>query len=287
MPEEQNDQSLIPNTHSIHGTEDTHSVAVTVVDEQKFFLVEPLQGYAREIGQLLSLLADARQRTMRCVDGMPNDAVDYELAPNFHTIGSLLYHIAAVEVNWVYGLVLQEDMPMNVAEWFPRTIIDDTGDITPMRNISLDGHLYRLDKAHAVLLSAFKNMSLDDFRRVSTLSRMAVTPETVAQQLLQHEAEHRGQIMSLRTAAETYFDQQRLGIAAQRGVGREENMSGFKPQLDSESQARPTLNPQFRLPESANGPHPLHRGEMPEALRQRAEARSPLSRLWRKLTGQD
>ena len=285
MLEEQNDQSLIPHANN---SDDATSVAVTVVDEQKFFLVEPLHGYAPEIGQLLALLADARQRTMRCVDGMPNDAVDYELAPNFHTIGSLLYHIAAVEVNWVYGLVLQQDMPMDVAEWFPRTIIDDSGDITPMRHISLDGHLYRLDKAHAILLSAFKAMTLDEFRRVSTLERMAVTPETVAQQLLQHEAEHRGQIMSLRTAAETYFDQQRLGAAAQRSAAsREGNLPALLPLANPDPQPKPSLNPQFRLPESANGPHPLHRGEMPEALRQRAEARSPFSRLWRKLTRQN
>ena len=284
MPEEQNDQSLIPNVNN----QTAESVAVTVVDEQKFFLVEPLHGYASEIGQLLSLLADARQRTMRCVDGMPNEAVDYELAPNFHTIGSLLYHVAAVEVNWVYGLVLQQDMPMDVAEWFPRTIIDDSGDITPMRSISLDGHLYRLDKAHAILLSAFKAMTLDDFRRVSNIARMAVTPETVAQQLLQHEAEHRGQIMSLRTAAETYFEQQRLGAAAQRSsASREGNLPALLPLANPDSQLKPSLNPQFRLPDSANGPHPLHRGEMPETLRQRAEARSPLSRLWRKLTRQN
>jgi uncharacterized damage-inducible protein DinB len=291
MHDPQNDQ---PENQSLVSNQAAHStVAITVVDEQKFFLVEPLDGYAPEIGQLLSLLADARQRTMRYVDGLPPEAIDWELAPNFHTIGSILYHIAAVEVNWIYGLVLQRDMPIDVADWFPRTILDDRGDITPMRNISLDGHLYRLDKAHAIMLSAFKGMSLEAFHHVSNIPRMAVTPETVAQQLLQHEAEHRGQIMSLRTAADMYFEQKRLGIAAPSGVEQDKRPDSdyvLLPQQrppDTEPIPKPKLHPQFRMTDNANGPHPLHRGELPELLRKRNEPRSALSRLWRKLTGQD
>jgi uncharacterized damage-inducible protein DinB len=267
--------------------EDHVRTSVSVVDEQKFFLVEPLHGYAPEIGRLLSLLADSRQRTMRCVDGLPGEAVDWELAPNFHTIGSVLYHIAAVEVNWIYGLVLQQEMPIEVAEWFPRTILDDGGNITPVYSISLDGHLYRLDKAHAITLSAFANMLPEDFRRVSTFSRMAASPEMVAQQLLQHEAEHRGQIMSLRTAAQLYFDQKRLGAAANLPAQPEHRLPALQPPMSGPAAVQPklTTTPQSRLPKGVTGPHPLHRGELPEILQQRTTSRSPFSRLWQKLTG--
>ena len=292
----------IENIDDTDNTDDTHQrvstqappplVSVTVVDEQKFFLVEPLSGYAPEIGQVLSLLADARQRTMRCVDGLPSEAVDWELGPNFHTIGSVLYHVAAVEVNWLYGLVLQQDMPIEIADWFPRTIVDDRANITPVKNISLDGHLYRLDKAHAILLTAFQGMSLEEFRRVRDVPRMTVTAETVAQQLLQHEAEHRGQIMSLRTAAETFFEQQRHGISAPAAPSAQLGLSDDRPRPalpsadDPRTQTRTTSKPQLGAPSKMRDYADDHDEGYGDS-RGLGGAKSALSRFWRRLTGQD
>lgn len=240
-----------------------NGLALAIVDEQKFFLVEPLNGYIPEVGMALAVLADARQRTMKYMDGLPPEAVDWDLAPNFPTMGSILYHIAAVEVNWVYGIVLQQDMPINLADWFPRTILDDRNDINPVRNISLDGHLYRLDKAHSVLLTAYQGMSLQDFRRVRDIPRMRVSPEMVLQQLVQHESEHRGQLITLRRAAETFFEQQRLGNLGLNGTG---------PLALPTSQAIPTLPPPIADPFRASydqAPTPASRFDMEQPEDQR------------------
>ncbi|NJM40883.1 MAG: hypothetical protein HC853_08970 [Anaerolineae bacterium] len=99
--------------------------------------------------------------------------------------------------------------------------------------------------------------------------------------------------MSLHTAADMYFEQQRLGISAPSGVGPDVrpdvDLSSLPQQRppDTEPIPKPKLNPQFRMADNAKGPHPLHRGDLPEQLRKRNEPRSALSRLWRKLTGQD
>ncbi len=45
-------------------------------------------------------------------------------------------------------------------------------------------------------------MSLDDFRRARNLERYDVTPAWVVHHLLQHEAEHRGEIATIRALAE-------------------------------------------------------------------------------------
>ena len=48
------------------------------------------------------------------------------------------------------------------------------------------------------LVAVLRDMPLDEFRRVRRLEAYDVTPEWVVHHLLQHEAEHRGQIALLR-----------------------------------------------------------------------------------------
>jgi len=66
----------------------------------------------------------------------------------------------------------------------------------------LEQHLERLETVHGLLMEAFQPMSLEEFRRIRLLANYDVTPEWVLHHLMQHEAEHRSQIGSLRAAAE-------------------------------------------------------------------------------------
>jgi hypothetical protein len=93
--------------------------------------------------------------------------------------------------------------------------------------------------------------------------------------------------MSLRTAAQLYFDQKRLGAAANLPAQPEHRLPALQPPMSGPAAVQPklTTTPQSRLPKGVTGPHPLHRGELPEILQQRTTSRSPFSRLWQKLTG--
>ena len=59
---------------------------------------------------------------------------------------------------------------------------------------TLARHLHRLDAVRAHFLEVFKGMSVDEFRRPRTYDDYVVTSEWVVHHLMQHEAEHRGQI---------------------------------------------------------------------------------------------
>ena len=63
-----------------------------------------------------------------------------------------------------------------------------------MTGLDLAAHLARLGAVRAQLLATFSAMSLDDFRRLRALPEYDVTPQWVVHHLLQHEAEHRGEI---------------------------------------------------------------------------------------------
>ena len=51
-------------------------------------------------------------------------------------------------------------------------------------------------------MDVFQAMTLAEFRRVRSFEHYDVTPEWVLHHLIQHEAEHRGQIGSIRDEAE-------------------------------------------------------------------------------------
>lgn len=152
-----------------------------------------------EIGGLLWMLEDGRRLTMEVLADVPDHALGWQPAPGENSIGTLLYHIAAVEADWLYVEVLQQpSFPAEIAALFPRDMRDEHHRLSVSDETTLGAHLARLDAVRRALLDAFRGMSLDDFRRERSLPDYHVTPEWVLHHLIQHEAEHRGEIGLLR-----------------------------------------------------------------------------------------
>ena len=83
----------------------------------------------------------------------------------------------------------------------PPDVRDAGGRLVAVGGLPLDAHLRRLDATRAVLIDRLRPMDAADLRRPRRLERYDVTPEWVLHHLLQHEAEHRGQIARIRAAA--------------------------------------------------------------------------------------
>jgi len=206
-------------------------------------IVEALPGCEPEIGRWLWALEDTRRRTKRSLDGLTQAVIDWPhpLTPSpeveLHTsgdgeshspllttavsssgegsgvrpgnsIGTLLYHLAAIEIDWLYADVLQKPWPPELEMQFPFDVRDEQGHLIAVRGLSLDAHLRRLDAVRSILLDAFRGMSLDEFRRAWRTQGYDVTPEWVIHHLMQHEAEHRGQIGEIRIRAEQSLGEQ-------------------------------------------------------------------------------
>lgn len=158
-----------------------------------------LPGYPPEMGRWLWALEDTRRRTKQAVEGIAQATLDWQGGGN--GIGSLLYHIAAVELDWLYADTLAQEFPGNFRDWFPHDVRDQAERLVVVVGESLEHHLKRLDWVQGLLLEAFKKMSLEEFRRPKTLSdpERQVSPEWVLYHLIRHEATHQGQILMLRT----------------------------------------------------------------------------------------
>lgn len=165
-------------------------------------IVVPLEAADPLIGHMLWMLEDTRRLTRRTLDGVDPRALDWLPADGDNSIGTLLYHIAAIEADWLYVEVLEQEFPPEVTELFPYDVRDATGRLTPVTGRTLDEHYALLDAVRARLLDAFHPMSIADFRRVRQMPHYDVTPEWVLQHLMQDEAEHRGQMGDLRRRAE-------------------------------------------------------------------------------------
>jgi uncharacterized damage-inducible protein DinB len=173
--------------------------------EKEYLSVEAHFSKAPEIGRWLWALQDTRQRTIEELGRLDPAMIDWRPAESESSIGTVLYHMTDIEADWLYVEVLEQPMPAEVAALFPYPTRDKQGRLTQVEAFSLEQHLRRLETVRGLLLEVFEQMALEDFRRARSLERYDVTPEWVLHHLIQHEAEHRGQIGTLRAGAERHF----------------------------------------------------------------------------------
>ena len=153
---------------------------------------------ALEVGVWLGALTDGRARTLKALVGIRNDEMDWKCPLSRNTIGTLLYHIAAIELDWLYSEILEREFPGDFRTWFPHDVRDSEGNLAIISGDSAQRHEERLQYVRHRLVEALSVMALSEFGRVRHLQPYDVTPRWVVHHLLQHEAEHRGQIAMLR-----------------------------------------------------------------------------------------
>lgn len=175
---------------------------MSAMEVDKLFII-PLNGFEPEIGRALWQMQDARRRTKDALEGIREQALDWTPPGGGNSIGTLLYHLAAIETDWLYTDVLQaQEFPEEIDGLFPHDVRDEQGVLSQVGGESLLEHFARLALVRSHLLQAYRRISLEDFRRPREFEDYAVTPEWVLHHLMQHEAEHRGQIGELRIRAE-------------------------------------------------------------------------------------
>jgi uncharacterized damage-inducible protein DinB len=170
--------------------------------DKKQHVIVPVPDCEPGIGRTLWMLEDARQRTRRTLENLHPAAVDWIGGFNGHNIGTLLYHIAAIEIDWLHTEVTEGGLPASVWEQFPYEVRDARNHLTIVTGVGLDEHWRRLDFVRGLLLDVYKPMTLADYRRPRQFEAYAVTPEWVLHHLMQHEAGHRDELGALRGGAE-------------------------------------------------------------------------------------
>jgi len=150
------------------------------------------------VARYLTMLADCRALTLETIKAVRSDLLYWRRNDFDSNISDLLYHVALVEADWLYVDVLERSIPHQLSEHLAYEDRDAHGRLVHIGTEELEASVNRLARVRTELNQAFSSMSLEEFRRLRKSDRREVSPEWVLHHLLQHEAEHRGQINLLK-----------------------------------------------------------------------------------------
>ncbi len=169
-----------------------------MTDPREVLRLDPIADVP-EVGRWLSAMEDARRDTLKELDGVPDDALDWAPNERTNTMGTLLYHIALVEDDWlfvdIFGQTEHREQRRDLLPFDDRVEGDR---LTPVTGMTMDEHLDRLAAVRSMLLERLRPMSVEEFHRPRPSEGYDVTPAWVLHHLLQHEAEHRAHIAWVR-----------------------------------------------------------------------------------------
>ena len=156
---------------------------------------EPLEGYPPEIAVWLWTMEEVRTKTKAYVDGIGQEVIDWA-GPrgNENSIGTLLYHIAAVEMGWLHFDILER------ADLYPENELPlepfSKGRLTPVVGVSLEDHVARLDRCRDLFLERMKEITFEDWSKLRSPEgeTYRVSPAWAVFHLVEHEAGHAAQI---------------------------------------------------------------------------------------------
>ena len=173
-----------------------------MADQREMLVVDHSLATDPTIACLLWMMEDSRRLTLETVAGLDVETLDWEPEIGGNSIGALLYHIAAVEMDWLYTEVLMRDAPADIQARFPMDMADDVGHLSRWRGEDLAALIERLTFVRQKLIATYASMTQENFRRPRHLAEYDVTPEWVLHHLLQDEAVHRGEIGMVKLMAE-------------------------------------------------------------------------------------
>jgi len=171
---------------------------VAAPPQRRQLVLEPVSAGSGGIGAWSAALTDCRTRTLKAIAGIDQNELDWQAPFWANTIGTLLYHIALIEADWLYAEILERPIPEDLKAILHLDDRQSNGELTSVRGETANQHEHRLARVRQDFRQALASMTLTEFRRIRHLPDYDVTPEWVVLHLMQHEAEHRGQIVVLR-----------------------------------------------------------------------------------------
>ena len=163
--------------------------------------VTPLASATPEVGHWLWAMEEARRGLLRTITGLDQDALDWRGRDGSdNSIGSLLYHVALVEMSWLYDDILLTNPPGDVAALLPYDHRTADGRLAVVAGVPLAEHLERLAHTRAMFLELMTPMTLEDWHTVREPDGedYACSPAWVVYHLVEHEAGHLFQIREVK-----------------------------------------------------------------------------------------
>ncbi len=165
-------------------------------------IFEPMAGFTREIGFYLSGMAEVREQLSDTVKDLSDAEISAKVLPDVHSIGQLILHNAEAEWFWIECVLAEKELDEEVAkrELFWDVLLDED---FAAKNYSAEFCIKTADKVRGDCLETLKKFGDEDLETYFGFNkkdgrRIEVTLRYVLHHLIDHEAQHKGQILMLK-----------------------------------------------------------------------------------------
>ena len=160
----------------------------------------PVAGVPEQIGYYLAGMEEVRMQLRTVVEGLSDEQMHAKLRPDTHSIAQLILHCGEAEWWWIQcvvdGKAVDEDLQ---ATDFWDVLEEDHDPVTHLSAADCVSEIDRISGLTRELLSGFSDEDVDRFfvkempnRRIDKSLRW------ILHHLIDHEAQHKGQILMLK-----------------------------------------------------------------------------------------
>lgn len=165
-------------------------------------IFEPFPNYPMQIGYYLSGMEEVREQLRNIVKDLSNEEISAKVLPTVHSIGQLILHNAEAEWWWLKVVVAEEELDEEEAirEAFWDILLDED---FASKNYSAEYCIKATDKVRATCLEVIKDFTDNDLDRYfgwnkDDGTRIEKSLRWILHHLIDHEAQHKGQILMLK-----------------------------------------------------------------------------------------
>lgn len=156
--------------------------------------------FPREIGFYLSAWEKARAELRELVLDLSVEELSRRILPNAHQIGNLILHIGEAETWWIHSVVAKKELSEEAKKF--AHIYDTTETDFAEKGYSAKHCIERIDKIGSISREILKKLTDEDLERIFSYEldgrRVEASLRWILCQLINHEANHNGQISMMK-----------------------------------------------------------------------------------------
>lgn len=164
-------------------------------------VLEPVAGFSREIGFYLSEWEKTRAELREIAADLSNEELSQRLMPQAHQIGALILHLGESEAGWIHAIIAGKELndeEKRFVHWCDTTETDFAE-----KDYSAHDCIEKIDKISEMSRAILAKFADDDLERLfgyerSSGEQVEVSLRWVLHHLIDHEANHKGQISMLK-----------------------------------------------------------------------------------------
>lgn len=168
--------------------------------------LESVPGFETQLGFYLSGMEEVREQLIEAVQGMSDVQISSPAIPGAHSIGALVLHIGEAEWYWLQCVISGQQVSDEIRCAPYWDVLEDPEGLAG-KGYSIQfclGEIKKLREQTHATLAAFTDADLE---RIFTRERRGETHEHnlrwILHHLIDHEAQHKGQILMLKRLIET------------------------------------------------------------------------------------